>query len=368
MKMRALPIVVLLLSFVVGYGQPTAFTYQGKLNENGNPANGLYEFQFTLYDVLAGPGSYTSGSVTNAGVTVTNGLFTTSVDFGADTNAFPQQGSRYLEIGVRTNASVGTFTILSTRQRITSTPYAIVAGTVSATGVIGSFSTLGASTVNATTVTATSISGSLNATNLSGTIPDGRLSASVALVNANQTFSGSNTFTGSIVVPAPTTGSNAATRAYVDSAVASTVGVTTANYIYAYDTTVQSVIIGGTYQDITMSGIGLINGWTHGIGTATFTCNQTGVYLVEYTAEVQNAANGTVVHSTRALVNGGVFFGSEATCSLTVVTVPMALSKSFLVALAANDVVKFQYTANPRFGQLTSVAGQSFSCTMVRIQ
>src|SRR5947207_2667074 len=98
--MRALPIALLLLSLVVGHGQPTAFTYQGKLNENGNPASGVYEFQFTLNDTLAETGSYVSGSVTNTGVIVTNGVFTTSVDFGADTNTFPQQSSRYLEIGV----------------------------------------------------------------------------------------------------------------------------------------------------------------------------------------------------------------------------------------------------------------------------
>ncbi len=27
----------------------TAFTYQGRLVDGGNPANGLYDFEFTLY-------------------------------------------------------------------------------------------------------------------------------------------------------------------------------------------------------------------------------------------------------------------------------------------------------------------------------
>ena len=32
--------------------QTTIFTYQGKLNDNGNPANGPYDFQFKLFDTL----------------------------------------------------------------------------------------------------------------------------------------------------------------------------------------------------------------------------------------------------------------------------------------------------------------------------
>ena len=35
--------------------QGTAFSYQGRLNVNGSPApNGLYDFQFALWDALSG--------------------------------------------------------------------------------------------------------------------------------------------------------------------------------------------------------------------------------------------------------------------------------------------------------------------------
>ena len=33
--------------------QGTAFTYQGRLNAGGNPANGLYDLQFTLFNAAA---------------------------------------------------------------------------------------------------------------------------------------------------------------------------------------------------------------------------------------------------------------------------------------------------------------------------
>ena len=106
------------------FGQGTAFTYQGRLQDGGTLANGNYDFQFTLWDALSGgtqqpqPAAVT---VIRSGVPVANGVFTTQLDFGA--NAFPGT-DRYLEIGVRL-AGGGAFTILSPRQQITPTPYAL---------------------------------------------------------------------------------------------------------------------------------------------------------------------------------------------------------------------------------------------------
>ena len=37
--------------------QGTAFTYQGRLADNGAPANGAYDFQFTIFDALSGGNS-----------------------------------------------------------------------------------------------------------------------------------------------------------------------------------------------------------------------------------------------------------------------------------------------------------------------
>ena len=98
--------------------QVTAFTYQGRLNDGGNPANGSYDLQFTLYD--AGTNGNVFGSLTNTATAVSNGLFLVTLDFGSVFN-----GSNYwLEIAARTNGS-GAFSTLSPRQPITPTPYAI---------------------------------------------------------------------------------------------------------------------------------------------------------------------------------------------------------------------------------------------------
>ena len=106
------------------FAQSSAFTYQGRLQDGGANANGAYDFQFTLWDSLSGGTQQPQPSpttVTRSGIAVVNGVFTVQIDFGA--SAFPG-GDRFLETSVRAVGG-GAFTLLSPRQAVTSTPYAI---------------------------------------------------------------------------------------------------------------------------------------------------------------------------------------------------------------------------------------------------
>src|SRR5580693_5751720 len=92
--------------------QGTAFTYQGQLNDGGSPASGSFDFNFALYSSTNLPGTILAGPITNSAVVVTNGLFTTTLDFGSGIFT----GTNYwLQIGVRTNSGT-TFTALTPRQ------------------------------------------------------------------------------------------------------------------------------------------------------------------------------------------------------------------------------------------------------------
>ena len=102
--------------------QPTAFTYQGKLSNGGTAANGLYDFQFTIYGSDVG-GTPVSGDIPVGDVQITNGIFTVNLDFGIA--PFNSPTDNHLEISVRPGAGVGAYTLLSPRQRITSSPYSI---------------------------------------------------------------------------------------------------------------------------------------------------------------------------------------------------------------------------------------------------
>lgn len=102
------------------HAQGTAFTYQGRLNAGGGPANGSYDLTFALFSVGSG-GSAVAGPLTNSATGVTNGLFTATLDFGS--GVF--NGTSYwLQIAVRTNG-IGSFSTLTPRQPVTPTPYAI---------------------------------------------------------------------------------------------------------------------------------------------------------------------------------------------------------------------------------------------------
>src|ERR1051325_11090917 len=128
-QLNLLSIATLLICVLQGAGQGTAFTYQGRLTENGNLANGIYEFRFTIYDA-ADSGNLVGTPTTNSAVTVSNGLFTTTLNFGAGIFA---GADRWLEIAVRTNG--GAFTLLENRQPLTATPYAITAGNLVPGGI-----------------------------------------------------------------------------------------------------------------------------------------------------------------------------------------------------------------------------------------
>jgi photosystem II stability/assembly factor-like uncharacterized protein len=227
-KIVSLSLLLCALFLVVGWVLPswTAFTYQGNLNDGGNPANGAYDLQFTLYVWTNDTPNLCAGPIVNSAVGVTNGLFTTTLDFGS--SVF-NGNLLLLEIGVRTNGSTNAFIILSPQQILTPVPYAIFAntasnlsgslpasqlsGTLPASAFAGYTSTValtnngnifsgtfsgifngaftGAFSGNGTNLT------NLNASQLTGgTVADARLTTNVALLNGNQSFTGSNIFRG----------------------------------------------------------------------------------------------------------------------------------------------------------------------------
>lgn len=96
----------------------TVFTYQGKLEDNGVPANGLYDFEFRLFDALTDGAQF--GPVLSANdVPVENGVFSVPLNFGA----FSAE-ARWLAISVRPGAGAAAYEALTPRQAITAAPVA----------------------------------------------------------------------------------------------------------------------------------------------------------------------------------------------------------------------------------------------------
>ena len=130
------------------FAQGAAFTYQGRLTENGAPASGSNDLRFVLFDAPTN-GAQISTNLTFDDVLLANGVFSVTLDWGA---AVFDGTERWLELRVRAGNAGGAYTALAPRQRITRAPYALHAG---------------------------------SASNLLGTLPDARLSANVSLLGNN---------------------------------------------------------------------------------------------------------------------------------------------------------------------------------------
>jgi hypothetical protein len=186
-----LAIFTLNLPLSTAHAQGTAFTYQGQLQNNGNPASGTYNLTFTLF-TNSTSGAAIAEPATNNAVAVTNGLFTVLINFGS---GVWNGATNWLQIGVESNGA-SSFTTLSPRQQLTPTPYAIFANTAS------------------------NVLGTVLAGQLSGTVPLAQLPSTV-ITNGEPSVTLSNvTLTGLLTLPSAVATINAGggSLLYIDGA------------------------------------------------------------------------------------------------------------------------------------------------------
>ena len=223
---------------------PDYMTYQGFLTDaNGNalgntntgPKN--YNVIFKFWDSQTGGSNIWAEQQT---VTVDKGYFSvllgegnsvTPVSHTALSKLFSNNtaSDRFVEMTVKSIGANGSDVTIMPRLRLLPSPYAFLAANavnavnaVNAAGLVNSGNSqivnitnlfVGINKANPVSaldvngaVTATTFSGSgtgltnLNPTNLSSVIPDAKLSTNVPLLNANQTFTGSNTFSQVVVI------------------------------------------------------------------------------------------------------------------------------------------------------------------------
>lgn len=115
----------LLILVLPALGQGTTFTYQGRLEDAGAPANGQYGLRFRLFDAATG-GTQVGSTLCFDSVHVVDGLFEVRLNFGQQ---FVTNGERHLDIQVR--AEIGQpctddfgYVLLLPRQQITAAPFA----------------------------------------------------------------------------------------------------------------------------------------------------------------------------------------------------------------------------------------------------
>ena len=122
-SLLALAVLHVLVGVTHAIAQGTSFTYQGRLTDQGIPANGVYDLRFQVYDAPTAGNPVGAPADVND-LSLSNGLFTATLDPGTNVFAGPP---RWLDIGVRSGTSLGDYTPVFPRQAVTPTPYAIKA-------------------------------------------------------------------------------------------------------------------------------------------------------------------------------------------------------------------------------------------------
>ena len=224
-KKREFTAVILLILFlsVMTRAQTTAFNYQGRLTDGGNPANGNYEMQFKLFNTLAS-GTQVGATQTNASVSVVNGIFSVALDFGAA--SFPAGADRFLEISLRPAGSASAFTTLAPRQKLLSSPYSIRSNNSNSADSLSSACVGCVQNSNINTVDGNKVTGTVaNATNAGqlGNLPPSRY----VQLDTNGNVSIGTTGTGSKLTVAGVIETTSGGIKFPDSSVQTSAGLTT---------------------------------------------------------------------------------------------------------------------------------------------
>jgi hypothetical protein len=122
---------------IVPQKNTAAFTYQGRLHDSGDPADGFYDIQFALFDQSDPNMSNPKGLVIEMDdVEFNDGYFQTELDFG---EGILNGDMRWLEIAVRPGDSTepNEFVILEDRQQLTAGPYAVHAASAGDAASLG---------------------------------------------------------------------------------------------------------------------------------------------------------------------------------------------------------------------------------------
>ena len=280
-------------------GQPSAVPagihYQGRLEDNGIPANNTYTMTFTLYDDptagnLVWPASQDPANINVMAVPVSVGLF--AVDLPISTMSLVRAGLKYLQVNING-------VDLSPREQLGNVPYAMVAKTIEGTINI---STGGFNLQNDTYGSLFSVSSMTGHVGISTGVPTDGLDVSTtsSFRMAVTVAASSLTITNAGSVALDVSGSSALRSAVT---------------IAASTLTVTGVV--------TSTGIETAGGlWVHGIVNAAYlegdgsaVTNLNGIYLQNASVQTQKLAADAVVNAT--LLNGSVQTSKVAADAVT---------------------------------------------------
>ncbi|GMU19496.1 MAG: hypothetical protein AMXMBFR12_06880 [Candidatus Babeliales bacterium] len=129
-------------------------------------------------------------------------------------------------------------------------------------------------------------------------------------------------------------------------------------YLFAYDTTNQTISVANSFQDIIFNTNAQLLNWAHSSKTATFTCNKTGVYQITYTAASEKTSGSGLISGTFRLINNGVEIpGSQQVFEYSTNNQTTIQAKTLIATFTQGDVLKLQYAGSNTFCRLIAGDG-----------
>jgi hypothetical protein len=125
-----------------------------------------------------------------------------------------------------------------------------------------------------------------------------------------------------------------------------TLPVESSDFLFSYDTTTQTTVSINTWQDVTFSVNGDIDGWIHIPGTAEFTAPRDGRYAATVEFNVEKNSGGNVQCEIRSLFNGIEIAGSHNGMDITSNNTAFSLSRTFLFNATNGQDFNVQFAAN----------------------
>lgn len=150
----------------------------------------------------------------------------------------------------------------------------------------------------------------------------------------------------------------------------SSVGASSTQYVFAYDTNTQTVATAGTFQNVTFSNNGQIQGWTHTPTSADFIAAVDGLYLVTISARVAKAGGANTSLSLRGTLNNVEIAGSQTAGSASSSTGD-SITGNFIMPVTAGNTFRVQMTGGTSNAQIlpegTGTTRPSIAISIVRI-
>lgn len=142
--------------------------------------------------------------------------------------------------------------------------------------------------------------------------------------------------------------------------------ITVQSFTFAYDADTQTIASANNFQDVKFSNNGQLAGWAHTANTALFTCQQPGIYLIEYDAICRKLAGGLETFSAAATLNGTEISGSQGAIQQANNNQPLSISRSFIVQCANNDQLIIRCAGSSTLVQLVANTGVSDTVAATR--